>query len=166
MPVAGAVHSITSGNSQCRRTKPSTAWSLCHVPDGGSRRAPRPVPGNPAADRRTATTSSRNGLSEGEENVEFEGEVCPDEANSARNGPPQVVSPPDPVPFRQERSSWFPDPACSAIFRASSKRGLGNVCQILQRTAGRASPIKNSDARSSGGIANQHSPIRMSELAS
>ena len=165
MPVAGAVHSITSGNSQCRRTKPSTSWSLCHVPDGGSRRAPRPVAGNPAADRRTTTTSSRNGLSEGEENVEFEGEVCPDEANSARNGPPQVVSPPDPVPFRQEGSSWLPDPACSAIMRRVRR------C-ILRMSANTISELPVEHRRSKiamrgrQGITNQHSPIRMSELAS
>ncbi len=40
-----------SRSSQCRRKKPSTVWSLCHVPAGGGRCAPRSVSGNPPADR-------------------------------------------------------------------------------------------------------------------
>ncbi len=36
----------TSGSARCRRRKPSTAWSLCHVPIGRGCRAKKLVPEN------------------------------------------------------------------------------------------------------------------------
>ena len=56
-----------------------------------------------------------------------EGEVRPDEAESAQTGPPRAVCLPNLVLFGLESGSWFPETACSAIIAAVFVSHLGNV---------------------------------------
>ncbi len=60
---------------------------------GGGCRASAPVSGNPAADRRIATTAPSTSLKEGVAPEMTGGELCPDEARTAENGPTEAQWP-------------------------------------------------------------------------
>ena len=56
-----------------------------------------------------------------------EGEVRPDEAESAQTGPPRAVCLPNLVLFGLQSGSWFPETTCSTIIGADFGSHLGNV---------------------------------------
>ena len=56
-----------------------------------------------------------------------EGEVCPDEAESARNRPLQAICPTRSGPVRPTSGSWFPETAYSATLGAGFGSHVGKV---------------------------------------
>ncbi len=111
------------------RSQGCPPWSLCYVPDGGSRRAQRSVSGNPVADRWIASIPPGASLNDGAASEMAEGEVCPDNEKSDSIWPSVTVWMPNPLPYVycQILVSTFPEARSSATIGPSLRSDLGNV---------------------------------------
>ena len=108
LPKAGGVLAADhdQGEAGQDRGEGRRPWPLRHVPDGGGRRASRPVAEHSAADRQVATTILGDGLNGGTAGM-TEGEVCSDEMETVQNWPPRAVRQRRTGPAGSRCGSWF-----------------------------------------------------------